>query len=79
MSKQPKGFIRQITGKPGSGVAKTTYHSGAVSDDLSCSQFFMTMQDRGSDIEDARAYAKIGPSLSPTANWPEINRILATF
>lgn len=79
MGKAPKGFITQISGKPSSGEAKTVYRSGATSTDLSCSQFFMTMQDRGKSIEECRAYAAIGPSLSPSANWPEINRVLATF
>lgn len=74
-----KKFITSISGKPGSGIAKTVFASGATSDDLGCAQFFMTMQDRGSALADAVAYAKIGPMLSPSVNWDEINRVLSTF
>ena len=74
-----KGFIKQISGKPGSGAAKTVFHSGAVSTDLQCAQFFMTMQDRGSSIEECRNYARVGPMLSPSVDWTEINRVLDTF
>jgi hypothetical protein len=68
-----------VSGKPGSGVAHTVFTSGAVSNDISCAQFFMTMEDRRVDLLQAKAYANVGPSLSADANWPEINRILETF
>lgn len=72
-------FIRQVSGKPGSGEATTVFTSGAVSKDIRCAQFFMKMQDDGATVEEARAYANIGPTLSPTVDWTEINRVLATF
>jgi len=72
-------FIKKIAGKVGSGNATTTFTSGAVSEQLQCAQFFMTMQDRGSSLDEARAYANIGPTISPSVNWDEINRVLDTF
>ena len=78
MSK-PTNYITQVSGKPGSGKAKTVFSSGAVSTDLQCAQFFMTMQADGKSIDDARAYAKIGPMLSPSVDWTEIERVLSTF
>jgi len=74
-----KPFIRTISGKPGSGQAKTVFSSGTVSTDLKCAQFFMKMQDEGKSLEDARDYARIGPMLSPTVDWDEINRVLDSF
>ena len=72
-------FIKQISGKPGSGKAETVFVSGAVSEDLKCAQFFMTMQDRGASLADAKDYALVGPSLSPSVDWVEIGRVLDTF
>lgn len=72
-------FLEEVSGEVGSGVADITFTSGAKSTDLKCAQFFMKMQDDGSSIEDARAYAKIGPMLSPTVDWDEINRVLETY
>jgi hypothetical protein len=74
-----KSFIKQITGKPGSGKAKTVFSSGAVSDDMQCAQFFMTMRDRGASLEECRSYAQIGPMMSPSVDWAEINRVLDTY
>lgn len=74
-----KGFIQQVSGRPGSGEAKTVFTSGAVSTDLKCAQFFMTMQDRGADIDECRAYAKVGPMMAPDVDWAEIGRVLDTF
>ena len=72
-------FIREISGKPGSGAAKTIFTSGATSNDLKCAQFFMTMQDRNATIAEVRSYAEVGPMLSPSVDWDEINRVLETF
>lgn len=74
-----KGFIKEISGTPGSGKADIVFSSGAKSDDLQCAQFFMTMQDKGMSLDEMRAYAKVGPMLSPTVDWNEINRVLETF
>lgn len=74
-----KAFIKEISGQPGSGQAHTKFTSGATSDDLECANFFITMQDRGMSLDEARAYAKIGPQLSPSVDWAEINRVLNTF
>lgn len=74
-----KNFIKEISGTPGSGKADILFSSGAKSADLQCAQFFMKMQDEGKSIAEARAYAKIGPMLSPTVDWNEINRVLETF
>jgi len=79
MAKKDKPFIRQITGKPGTGEVTVTFRNGVTSRDLKCGQFFMTMQDRGATLENAKAYAKIGPTLSPTVDWVEIERVLATL
>lgn len=72
-------FLEEVAGDVGSGVANIKFTSGATSTDLKCAQFFMKMQDDGSSIEDARAYAKVGPMLSPTVDWDEITRILDTY
>lgn len=72
-------FIVEISGEPGSETARTTFSSGATSEDLQCAQFFMTMQDRGMSLDEVRAYAKAGPQLVPTVDWDEIGRVLATF
>lgn len=72
-------FITQISGKPGSGSAKTVFASGAVSTDLRCAQFFMKMQDEGKSLGEARALANIGPMMSPGVDWAEISRVLDTF
>lgn len=74
-----KKFIAQISGKPGSGKAKTVFASGAVSTDLQCAGFFMKMQDEGKSLSEARVYAQIGPMMSPGVDWSEITRILDTF
>lgn len=72
-------YITEASGTPASGKARTKFSSGATSDDIQCAQFFMKMQDEGKSIAEARAYAKIGPMLSPNVNWNEINRVLETF
>lgn len=72
-------YIVEVSGTPGSGKAHTTFSSGAVSDNIQCAQFFMKMQDEGKSIAEARAYVKVGPMLSPTVDWNEINRVLETF
>ncbi|NSX94381.1 hypothetical protein [Agrobacterium tumefaciens] len=72
-------YITEVSGTPASGKARTTFSSGTTSDDIQCAQFFMKMQDEGKSITEARAYAKIGPMLSPTVDWNEINRVLETF
>lgn len=72
-------FIKQISGVPGSGKGKIVFLNGAVSTDLKCGSFFMMMQDKDATLEEAKAYAKIGPLASPGVDWDEINRILASF
>lgn len=72
-------FIKEISGTPGSGNADIVFSSGATSKDLQCAQFFMTMQDKGMSLDEMRAYAKVGPQLSPSVDWNEINRVLDTF
>lgn len=74
-----KSLIRQISGVPGSGKSTTVFNSGAVSKDVHVAQFIMTMEDRGSSLEDMRSYAKIGPMLSPGVDWDEISRVLDSF
>lgn len=72
-------FLKQVSGTPGSGTAKITYTSGAESADLKAAHFFMKMQDEGKSVEEARAYANIGPMIGPDINWDEVKRILSTF
>ncbi len=72
-------FISEISGVPGSGQCTVKFTSGATSNDLRCAQFFMAMQDRKSTIDDVDAYAAIGPSLQPDADWAEIKRIASSF
>lgn len=74
-----KKFIKQVSGKPGSGEATIVFSNNTVSHDLTCGQFFMKMDDEGKSLADARAYAKVGPMIAPTANWVEINRVLEGF
>lgn len=78
-SRKTSGYITEVSGSPGSGKAHITFSSGATSNDIQCAQFFMKMQDEGKSIAEARAYAKIGPMLSPNVDWNEINRVLETF
>lgn len=79
MSGRESKFISTVVGKPGSGKATIKYRSGAVSGDLLVAKFFMAMQDGGRTLDEARAYAKIGPMTMPAVDWTEVNRILDTF
>lgn len=84
MSAQPNTdestrFLQQVSGTPDSGAAKIIYTSGAESADLKAAHFFMKMQDEGKSVEEARAYANIGPMIGPDINWDEVKRILSTF
>lgn len=72
-------FLKEISGTPGSGTAHIVFTNGVTSNDLQCANFFMTMQDRGMTLEEARSYARVGSMLSPTVDWNEIKRILDTF
>lgn len=72
-------FLKQVSGTPGSGTAEIIYTSGAESTDLKAAHFFMKMQDEGKSVEEARAYANIGPMIGPDINWDEVKRILSTF
>lgn len=72
-------YIKEISGKPGSGEAHIVFTNGTTSNDLRCGQFFMTMKDREATFEEMRAYAKVGPQIASTVDWTEINRVLDTF
>lgn len=72
-------YLKEISGKPGSGEAHIVFTNGAISNDIRCGQFFMTMKDREASFDEMRAYAKVGPQIAPNVDWIEINRILDTF
>jgi len=72
-------YLKEVSGVPGSGEGQFTFVNGAISNDLKCAQFFMTMQDRGASIEEMRSYANIGPMVSPGVDWDEVKRVLDTF
>lgn len=74
-----KPFIRQVVGKPGTGEATITFRNGVTTHDVQCGQFFMMAMDKGWSVDDAKAYANIGPMMSPNVDWVEINRVLATL
>jgi len=72
-------FIRTISGWPNSGKAKTVLTSGATTEDYEVACFLMKMQDDGKSLNDAKAYARIGPMMMPGIDWTEVNRVLGTF
>lgn len=72
-------FLKEISGVPGSGACKAEFTSGAISTDLRCAQFFMTMQDRKSTLDDVDAYAAIGHMIQPDVDWKEIKRVAESF
>lgn len=67
-------FIQMINGKPGTVLA-----SGATTDNNEVACFLMKMQDDGKSLNEAKAYAKIGPMMMPNLDWAEVDRVLATF
>lgn len=75
---KPK-YIKEVRSEAGTGKAHITFFSDAVSEDLDCAQFFMTMQDHGLSIEEANSHAKIGHELAPAVDWKEIKRVIDTF
>lgn len=70
-------YIRQISGVPGSGNAKTVFTNGMVSTDLKVSQFFMIMQDKGYSVDQVRSTINIGRMCNQDVDWNEVDRILS--
>ena len=73
-------YLKEVMGTPGDPLkTKILFKSDAISDDLTCGQFFKIMEDKNKSIEEVESYIKIGPMLNSNANWPEIERIFNTI
>lgn len=71
-------FLKEVTVK-GPNQFLATYKSGATSCNLRVAKFFMLLQDRGENMNQAKSTIALGKKVDFQTDWDEVDRIMASF
>ena len=70
-------FLKKIDANLASGNFKATMFNDRTTDNYDAACFFMMMQDKDYDIEQARSMISAGRMMDSTKPWDEIERLIA--
>jgi len=70
-------YLKSVKLKNEAFLAKFT--NGEKTTEKWCADFFMVMQDKGTDKDKLVGYIKLGKMMDPFNSWDEIKRIASTF
>lgn len=70
-------FLKQVDANLKTGEFTAKFFNGKTTNNKTVAAFYMMMQDKDADIDEAKSYISLGKQIDPFKPWDEISEVLA--